>query len=596
MSAPKPYSLNTKITLSFIALGFILLAILFMQIVPNMQEEQKRYKNTEIEHMITLTKGQIKLAVELLVHSRESRLEKIESKLNSVVDKYTFDGSIDVKSISNDSKCDVYFYEEKKRSFSDKTLNLLRGDGLKISTENQSHMCPKLIKRVFYIKTLEANRRVVLECNPKIFPNEHYNLEENIKKDLEKSFDLTYQDHKGKINLMWLNTKHKDFSSTPLYSIQDNPYNEKYCLSKMSSAPLPQTGTLSGKQIFEASEKKPIKHSLKINDREEKAITWVRTIKDDNDVKILFLTTVYEKDFNRELYSPVFKVFPAAALALIVAIILGFFIFRRLFKSINILSHIASEVNKGNLNLRSNIKGDDDISDLGKVFDSMLDSLEENIKTLDKKVEDKTKELSSSLEEKEVLLKEIHHRVKNNLAMTINLIKLQKSKIEDEKTKETLVDIQERIFTMELLHRKLYESKDLNSISFKKYVEELCFDLEKTYGNNKDIKINYHIKDINMSIEYALPCGLIITECLTNAYKYAFVENTGTITISFTQKENRYTLVVSDNGVGLPEYIDINKSKTLGLRLISSIVRGQLLGTFDYVYKNGSKFYINFRV
>ena len=78
--------------------------------------------------------------------------------------------------------------------------------------------------------------------NQKLFKNKHINLEENIKKDLEKSFDLTYQDHKGKINLMWLNTKHKDFETMPLYNISDQFYNEKYCLSKMSSAPIPQNG------------------------------------------------------------------------------------------------------------------------------------------------------------------------------------------------------------------------------------------------------------------------------------------------------------------------------------------------------------------
>lgn len=287
---------------------------------------------------------------------------------------------------------------------------------------------------------------------------------------------------------------------------------------------------------------------------------------------------------------------PAAFLAFFVAVILGFFVFKRLFKSINVLTTTASEVNKGNITLRSKISGIDDIAILGSTFDKMLDSIEENINNLDKKVEEKTKELSGSLEEKEVLLKEIHHRVKNNLAMTINLIKLQKSKIEDEKTKDILVDIQERIFTMELLHRKLYESKDLNSIPFKKYVEELCSDLNKTYSNSRDIKITCDIEDININIEYALPCGIIITESLTNAYKYAFEGNTGEISISFKKNKNNCNLIIKDNGKGLPKDIDINKTKSLGLRLVSSITKGQLHGNFEYKYEKGSSFTISFSI
>lgn len=600
MSTSKSYSLNTKITFSFIALGFILLSILFIQIIPNMQEEQKKYKTNEIVHMIALTKEQVKLAIELFTHSRVSRFEKIEAKLAHTIIKNTENSKVNFKSIISESKCEAYFLEDKKTKLSSAVLDLLKEDGLKTYMEEQTHMCPKRIKKIFFIKTLSNKKRVVIDCNPQRFVDEHTNLEERVKKDLEKSFDITYKDHKGKINIIWLNTKHKDFSTKPLYNLEDNTYNEKYCVSKMSSALLPQTGKLTGKTILQSSEKKPIRHKLNTKEDQElydqEAITWVRTIQDLGNIKIMFLTTIYEKDFNRDLYDPVFKVLPAAILAISVAIIFGIFLFRRLFKSINILTNTASEVNKGNLNLRSDIQGNDDIAVLGKTFDNMLDSIEENIKNLDKKVEEKTSELSTSLEEKEVLLKEVHHRVKNNLAMTINLIKLQKSKIDDKKTKDVLVDIQERIFTMELLHRKLYESKDLSSISFKKYVCELSEDLFLTYGKSRDININCQIEDINMSIEHALPCGLIITECLTNAYKYAFEKDKGNINISLIQNSNRYTLIISDDGVGLPKDIDINKAKTLGLRLISSIVRGQLLGTFDYVYKNGSKFYINFRL
>ena len=596
MSIPKYYSLNTKITISFTILGFLLLALLFIQIIPNMQDEQKENKRQQIEHTIDLTNQQIKLAVQLLIHQKETKKDKLElflkTELNSTFEKINNKNKeFELEKLSKKLNCEVYTFPKNKSSFSNYKKDFILEDKLSFYTEKQEHMCPKSAKSLIYSSYLkEFNEMVVLECNPNNFRSEHSNLEEKIKKDLQKSFQLTYKDHKGKINLIWINSKHKNYDSKPLYNYLDKTYNSKYCLSKMSSSNLPQTGLLTAKQIVDATNKNPISHML---DSKE-ALTWVRTIGDKNDIKLLFLTTIYQEDFNRDFYSPLLKIFPAAVFSLLIALSLGFLLFKRLFKSINILTNTAKQVDEGNINLRSNIKGNNDIAILAKTFDSMLDSIEKNINELDKKVEVQTAELRNSLEEKEILLKEIHHRVKNNLAMTINLIKLQKSKIDDFKTKETLTDIQERIFTMELLHRKLYESKDLNSISFRKYILELSLDVNKTYGKSKNIKINTKIDDFNMNIEYALPCGLIITECITNAYKYAFLDDNGNINIYFSCIDNRCTLVIHDDGVGLPSKIDINRSKTLGLKLISTIIRGQLFGEFNYSYEEGAKFIISF--
>ncbi len=154
----------------------------------------------------------------------------------------------------------------------------------------------------------------------------------------------------------------------------------------------------------------------------------------------------------------------------LIAVGLSFFIIllfiKRILKNIEKVTKTAIQVNQGKKNIRCNVKDEDDIGILGQAFDSMLDFFENSIKTLDKKVEEKTKEITKSLEEKELLLKEIHHRVKNNLALTIGLIELQEEEVKDEKTKKVLIDIQERIFTMELLHRKLYESSNINDIIF----------------------------------------------------------------------------------------------------------------------------------
>ena len=142
----------------------------------------------------------------------------------------------------------------------------------------------------------------------------------------------------------------------------------------------------------------------------------------------------------------------------------------------------------------------------------MLDSFENNIKNLDLIVEEKTQRIQSSLKEKDVLLKEIHHRVKNNLALTISLIKLQQEEIGDTKAQKALIDIQERIYTMELLHRKLYESPNLNQINFKEYIINLINNISIAYMNKEDFKIHTKIDDIYLSIEKSMPCGLILNE------------------------------------------------------------------------------------
>lgn len=614
----KHYSLNTKVAISFIIFGLFLLAILFILIVPKMQKEKVENTTNKIEQMIALTNQQLKLAVKFLIKHGDDKRSEIKSLIKYEVDKIKYiidqDSSLDniSKTILKSSKsldCNVYIVDDKKNVLSktnfDKNIEDLKNTlsyntWQSISSEKEYSVCPSHVKRVLYAQKIDKlDKSLILSCDPEIFHKEE-DFESKIKKDIQQSFTLSNDVHKGKTYLMWIDVHNAHNTSTLLYNTSDKYDNLKYCISKISDVIIPRTGLLSGKQLLDAADKEPIKHMLDSDLNKGNfiypALTWVRSINNDKKRKLLFITTVYEKDFDDKIDSSFWKILPASLIALLFAITLGFLLFRKLFKSIFILSTIAKEVNNGNMSLRSNIKGSDDIGTLGIAFDNMLDSIQTNFKLLDDKVEDKTKELRSSLEEKDVLLKEIHHRVKNNLAMTINLLKLQKSKIDDEKTKSVLVDVQERIFTMELLHRKLYESKDLSSISFKKYIYELLEDLDKTYKGSKNIEINKNIDDINISIEYALPCGLIITECVTNAYKYAFINDGGILHISFQVINNDCTLIISDNGVGLPESVDVNKTKTLGLRLISTIVKGQLQGDLNYIYENGAKFYITFKL
>ena len=211
-----------------------------------------------------------------------------------------------------------------------------------------------------------------------------------------------------------------------------------------------------------------------------------------------------------------------------------------------------------------------------------------------KDIEILNKQLTKSLEEKDILLKEIHHRVKNNLALTISLIELQEEEIDDVKAKKVLFNIQERLYTMELLHRKLYESTNLSEISLKNYINDLVQTISKTHNSYEKIDLEMKVEDINLSIETAMPYGLILNELLTNAFKYAFTNQKNPKLEIYILKNNNeeIELIVKDNGKGLQKEFSKISNETLGLRLINMIVKFQLMGTITYSYENGAKFLI----
>jgi two-component sensor histidine kinase len=147
---------------------------------------------------------------------------------------------------------------------------------------------------------------------------------------------------------------------------------------------------------------------------------------------------------------------------------------------------------------------------------------------------------------------------------------------------------------MSLLHTKLYESKNLESIDLQKYINELATDIMVSYDISENIKLNINIENIYLDIDYALPCGLIINECLTNSFKYAFNTDDGSIGIFLKTIDNNIILEISDTGTGLDKDIDIFSVETLGLQLITTIVKNQLLGDIDYINQDGAKFTIIF--
>lgn len=207
--------------------------------------------------------------------------------------------------------------------------------------------------------------------------------------------------------------------------------------------------------------------------------------------------------------------------------------------------------------------------------------------------------VKASLEEKEILLREIHHRVKNNMQVMISLLSLQSKKIKEKQYVDMLKESQDRIKSMALIHEKLYQSKDFANIDFDGYVKALVNSLFVSHGAHPDrIASKIEIKDISLGLDYAIPCGLIINELISNSFKYAFPnEREGEIRIGLQEMgENEVELTVSDNGIGIPEELDLGTIESMGLDLVKILAEHQLGGKIELKRAGGTSFSIRFTV
>lgn len=207
-------------------------------------------------------------------------------------------------------------------------------------------------------------------------------------------------------------------------------------------------------------------------------------------------------------------------------------------------------------------------------------------------------QIKRSLEEKETLLKEIHHRVKNNMQIVSSLLDHQAQYIKDKNVIDIFTESQNRILSMSLVHEKLYQSKDLAKIDFNNYINDLVANLFQSYSaNSGKITLNISIENIQLDIDLAIPCGLLANELVTNSLKYAFPAGTkGEIKIAFRKKEeNMLEFVISDDGIGLPKDLDFRKTESLGLHLVTILAENQLHGKINLIRGKGTEFQIKFR-
>lgn len=204
------------------------------------------------------------------------------------------------------------------------------------------------------------------------------------------------------------------------------------------------------------------------------------------------------------------------------------------------------------------------------------------------------KMVRASLAEKEVMLKEIHHRVKNNLQVISSLLSLQSGYTDDEEASNLLRECQHRVRSMSMLHEKLYRSADLSRIDMREYALTLISFLLRSYSVDGKVNPSYDIRDIHMGIDSAIPCGLIINELISNALTHAFdFKDKGKLRVSMHRENGRIKLEVSDDGRGLPEDFTISGSRTLGMTLVETLAQ-QLNGDVEFFNSNGATIRITF--
>lgn len=232
----------------------------------------------------------------------------------------------------------------------------------------------------------------------------------------------------------------------------------------------------------------------------------------------------------------------------------------------------------------------DEIGELVEIFNAMIRNREKAEESLRESEEG----LHRSLKEKEVMLQEIHHRVKNNLQLINSLLSLQAESVDDSRIRAMFEECRNRIRSMAFIHEKLYSSTDMAHVDFKTYLESLVSVIAATY-KGQDVVCSVEMEPLTLNVNVGIPCGLIINELVSNSLKYAFPDGrNGTIKIGITKNTGgTYVLTAEDDGIGFPREVDFRSTSTLGLMLVNVLTR-QICGTIELSRENGTKFIITF--
>ncbi|MCF6357386.1 MAG: sensor histidine kinase, partial [Draconibacterium sp.] len=222
------------------------------------------------------------------------------------------------------------------------------------------------------------------------------------------------------------------------------------------------------------------------------------------------------------------------------------------------------------------------------LISGLLYTLNRSRRKLNIELEGKNSQLLEALSINETLLKETHHRVKNNLQIISSLLNMQSKFLDDSHTKDIVIESQNRIKSMSLIHQKLYQGSNLTSIESETYFNDLINSLILSYGiNTEKIKPKVQVENLLLDVDTAIPLGLILTELISNAFKYGVDKETGQFYFSFSkQNESELLITIRDNGPGIPENFDIHKSKSYGMKLVD-ILSKKLKADLVFNNKNG---------
>ncbi|MDY0168028.1 MAG: histidine kinase dimerization/phosphoacceptor domain -containing protein [Thermoguttaceae bacterium] len=278
--------------------------------------------------------------------------------------------------------------------------------------------------------------------------------------------------------------------------------------------------------------------------------------------------------------------------AMAAAVGLGLLLSRFIGKPLHMLKEAALAAGRGDLNAAVAIRRNDEIGVLAQAFNQMLADLRET--TVSISMQKRTeRQLRASLEEKELLLKEVHHRVKNNLQIVSSLLSLQVHHGQSPETLRLLIESQRRIRAMALIHEQLYRSDDLSQIDFAVYVQELADQLCRSHDGSVRLAVRVEAQHDRLPLDQAVPCGMIVSELVSNAAKHAFPgREEGEIVIGFSRYEQGYQLSVRDNGIGVPLEAAA-QAESLGLRVVRALVR-QIHGQLHMECCDGTLFEITF--
>jgi two-component sensor histidine kinase len=196
------------------------------------------------------------------------------------------------------------------------------------------------------------------------------------------------------------------------------------------------------------------------------------------------------------------------------------------------------------------------------------------------------------------IIKEVHHRVKNNMQVISSLLDMSKSRAKHPETVDLLSEAQAKIFTMSLIHSQLYQSDHFDEINMGRFIRRLVDHLSQMHCGDRNIHLKIQTADVHLSVTQAIPCGLAVNEIISNAYKHAFVgKKDGEIAISLQEKQGKKLhLNIRDNGVGIPDHVDIDNTETLGIKLVRNLVLLQLKGALQVNKSDGTEIDIEFRL